>query len=257
MNTIYIHEIIKFGKYEHMRDLQQGKIFARSLGYFQGVEIKELDKAKRYDQFEGTSELHQPEIFLKKGSGVLLVDTEDNIVGDLTSSIIGPMKFSSGNIKRTPVFCTFSIHSKLLKDYEDGKIPKLIDPRVEKFGDYVLIISDYTSFIDRVNKLFQVYATQGLKAIPKVVEYVDVEKFHGEYGVFKKPLEYSYQSEFRIAFEGLSIPGDESIVVEIGDISDISNLITYDEFREHFKIIKGNLAFDPFLPFKLQQPQII
>lgn len=257
MDTIYIHEVIKFGKYEHMKELQEGKIFARPLGYFQGMEYKELDRAMRYDQFEGTAELHQSKNLMDEGRSVLLVDNEDNIIGDLTSSIIGPMKLSSGYLKSVPVFCTFSIHSKLLKDYEDGTITRLIDPRVEEFGDYVLIINDYATFIDRVDKILQMYVKHNLRAVSGIVEYVDVKKFHGEYGVFKKPLEYSYQNEFRIVFEGLSIPSDKSIIVEIGDISDISTLITYNEFKEHFKIIKGNLAFDPFLPFKLQQPQII
>jgi hypothetical protein len=257
MGTVYIHEVIKFGKYEHMKALQEGKIFARPLGYFQDMENKELDKAMRHDQYEGTAELHQPKVLMEKGEKVLVTDPEGNITGDITSSIIGPMKLSNGYLKNTPVFCMFSIHSELLNDYERGTIAALIDSRVEEFGDYVLIINDYTNFIDRVNKLCEVYTNRKLKAIPGIVEYVDTSKFHGKYGVFKKPHEYSYQNEFRIVFDGVSIPSDHSIIAEIGDISDISTLMPFNQFKKSFKVKRRNLEFDPFLPFKLQQPRIL
>lgn len=257
MGTVYIHEVIKFGKYEHMKALQEGKIFARPLGYFQDMENKELDKAMRHDQYEGTAELHQPKVLMEKGEKVLVTDPEGNITGDITSSIIGPMKLSNGYLKDTPVFCMFSIHSELLNDYEKGTIAVLIDSRVEEFGDYVLIINDYSKFIDRVNKLCEVYTNRKLKAVPGIVEYVDTSEFHGKYGVFKKPHEYSYQNEFRLVFDGVSIPSDHSIIAEIGDISDISTLMPFNQFKKSFKVKRRNLEFDPFLPFKLQQPRIL
>src|SRR5699024_8781950 len=157
-------------------------------------------------------------------------------------------------LRNTPVFCLFSIHSELLRDYERGLIMKLVDPRVKEFGDYVLIINDYERFINRVDKLFEQYSNRNLRAVPGIVEYVDTGKFHGKYGVFKKPLEYSYQNELRIVFDGLSVTSDKSIIAEIGDISDISTLMPYNQFRKSYKVIKGNLEFNPFLPFKLQQP---
>lgn len=260
METIYIHEIIKFGEYKHMKALQEGKIFARPLSYYQDMERKELDNAMRHDQFEGTAELHQPKTFMEQGKKVLVTDPEGNVLSDVTSSIIGPMKMSNGRLRNTPVFCMFSIHSELLQDYERGSIPALIDPRVEEFGGYVLIINDYAKFIDRVNKEIdrenKHFKNQKLRAVPGIVEYVDTNKFHGEYGFFKKPQEYSYQNELRIVFDGVLISSDQSIIAEIGDISDISELMSYHQFKQSYKVKRGPLEFNPFSPYKLQQPKI-
>ncbi|MCP3033449.1 hypothetical protein LF817_19165 [Halobacillus sp. A1] len=257
IETIYIHEVIKFGKYEHMKSLQEGKIFARPLGYFQDMEHKELDKAMRHDQYEGTDELYQPKVLMKKGRSVLVTDPEGNVLEDVTSSIIGPIKRNYGYSTNKPVFCMFSIHSELLKAYEKGSISRLVDPQVKEFGDYVLIITDYEEFIIRVNKLCKKYSNRNLKAIPGVVEYVDTKNFHGKYGVFKKPHEYAYQNELRIVFNGLSIPSNQSIIAEIDDISDISKLMPYNHFRQSYRVRMKNLEFDPFLPYKLQQPRIL
>ncbi|MDL4842482.1 hypothetical protein [Aquibacillus rhizosphaerae] len=257
METIYIHEVIKFGKYEHMKALQEGKIFARPLGYFQDIERKELDKAMRHDQYEGTDELYQPKVMMEKGESVFVTNPEGNVLGDITSSILGPMKMSSGYLTNTPVFCMFSIHSELLRAYEKGLIETLIGQRVKEFGNYVLIITDYNEFIERIDKLCKKYSNRKLSAVPGVVEYVDTKTFHGKYGVFKKPLEYSYQNEFRIVFDGLSISSDHSIIAEIDDISDISKLMPYKQFRKSYRVRMKNLEFDPFLPYKLQQPRTI
>lgn len=225
MENIYIHELIKFGKYEHMKALQEGKIFARPLSYFQNTEQAELDKASRHDQYEGTLELHQPKILMEQGGNVLVANPEGEILADITPSIIGPIRASNGYIKSTPVFCMSAIHSELLNNYQNGKVPVLIDNRFEEFGDYVLIIYDYTKFIEKVKKLCEKYTSNKIAPVPGIVKYVDINNYHGKYGVFKKPFEFSYQIEFRIAFDGLSLPSDHSIIVDIGDISDFSTLI--------------------------------
>lgn len=213
MGTIYIHEIIKFGKYEHMKALQEGKIFARPLNYFQHIEHQELDKAKRHDKYEGTTLLHQPEVLMNKGEKVLISDPDGNILGDITPSIIGPMRLSNTKLQKTPVFCMFSIHSKIVDEYTQGLKITLVDSRVEEFGNYILMINDYDKFMVKVNKACNKFTRGKVKAEPGIVEYVNTEKFHGKYGVLKKPLEYSYQNEFRIAFDGFSIPSDLSIVI--------------------------------------------
>lgn len=256
METIYIHEVIKFGDYENMKNLQQkGDIFARPLGYFQSFE--ELDEAMRFDQYEGTTELQQPKVLMEKGRPVLVADAEGNILGDITSSIIGPMKMSKGYLKNTPVFCMFSVHSDILRDYQKGTITSLINPKVKEFGDYVLVINNYSELINRIKKFCGEFINRKLTAVPGVVEYVDISTYHGDYGVFKKPNEYSYQNELRIVFDGIKIPSEDAVIARIGDISDISVLMPYHQFRNSYKVKLRNLEFDPFLPFKLQQPRIL
>lgn len=256
MTSIYIHEVIKFGDYEHMKNLQQkGDIFARPLGYFQDFE--ELDEAMRFDRYEGTTELHQPKVLMDRGQSVLVADPEGNIVGDITSAIIGPMRMSKGHLKYTPVFCTFSVHSEVLADYRNGKITTLIDPKVKEFGNYVLIINDYSELIRRIHEFVAELTEREVRVVPGVVEYVDIDTFHGEYGVFKKPKEYSYQNEMRIVFDGIRIPNEDAIIARIGDISDISVLMPYKSFKNFYRVRIGNLEFNPFFPFKLQQPRVL
>lgn len=234
MGINYINKIIKFGKYEHMKSLQEGKIFARPLGYFQKMEQDNLDKAMRHDKYEGTFELRQPKTSHEEGDKIFISNKEGNITKDITSGIIGPMRLSNKSIKGMPVFCMYSINSNVLEDYKKGLIKNLIDPKVEEFGDYALVIDDYKEFIERVSRFsnINVGPNKKIKIVSGIVDYVDVEKFHGNYGAFKKPYEYSYQSEFRIAFERLSIPTDHTIIAPIGDISDISTLMPYNQFKK-------------------------
>ncbi|CAN7578517.1 hypothetical protein [Rossellomorea sp. LjRoot5] len=256
MEPINIHYLIKFGKYEHMRALQRGRIRSLPLGYYQKMEreSKELDTAKRYDGFEATSELIQPEVLMERGEKMYLFDPQGKLLSDkLASAMIGPGKMSTGNMRSTPVFCIFAIHSELIEDYKRGNVTTLVDPRVEEFGGYALVINDYKEFMYRINKVFEEFRGR-YKAVPGIVEYVDTNTFHGHYGFFRKPIEFSFQKELRIVFDGISIDVEHLIVFELGDISDISTLMSYNQFKNHFKIQVNGLEFNPFVPYKLQQP---
>ncbi|MCQ6524000.1 MULTISPECIES: hypothetical protein [Bacillus] len=259
METILIHDLIKFGAYEHMKSFQEGKIFCRPLTYYQKAEEDILDLAKRYDEYEGVSELVQPKVLMRNNEKIELFSSEGEYIGDLTPGIQGPMKYYKGTSRSTPIFCMYSITSRHLKAYEKGINNILIDERIREFGKYLVIINDIEEFMDRIKKAC-VKVKQKQKVEVNVegilIEYVDVNNYHGEYGIGKKPLEFTYQNEFRLVIDGIALPKDEAIIFDIGDISDISTLMSYTEFKNVFKVLKNNMGYNPFAPYKLQQPAL-
>ncbi|PFX69845.1 hypothetical protein COL39_26355 [Bacillus cereus] len=257
METIIIQDLIKFGEYEHMKSFQEGKIFCRPLTYYQKAEEDILDLAKRYDEYEGVSELVQPKVLMRNNEKIELFSSEGEYIGDLTSGIQGPMKYYKGTSRSTPVFCMYSITSQHLKEFEQGINNILIDERIQEFGKYLVIINDIQEFMDRIKKeCIKVKKIQKVKVNVEgiLIEYVDINNYHGEYGIGKKPLEFIYQNEFRLVMDGISLSKDEAIFFDIGDISDISTLMSYTEFRNAYKVIKNNRGYNPFAPYKLQQP---
>jgi len=77
---------------------------------------------------------------------------------------------------------------------------------------------------DAISKTPYLYSSKYFQGGYGLVEYVELERFSGNMGLFRKGKEYSWQREFRFCFgvrsEALNPVG--AFEFQIGDISDIT-----------------------------------
>lgn len=205
---MYIHAIVKFGNRKWMDEFQKGKIHFKQLKQFQEFEKKHIDNAKRGDKYEGAH--------------MVLSPAQNKIViGDYTldsNDLVEPIRTYQDSISKHPIFCLYALTDEIVNSFLNSNRPFLIDSKVQTFGDTAVYITDFREFLNRfesaLNKQLGIGYSRGL------VEYVDVNEVNGEWGAFRKPREYDYQSEYRLLLD--SPINDPSIDLDIGDISDIT-----------------------------------
>lgn len=196
-------------------DFMNGKMFSNRLSYFRNLE--ESQSANRGDKNEGLVSLFQPE----------QVNVEIN--GRLLTDLAGPISIKMNWHDNLNVFCIYAAHSGDFEslnteNFNEFKKQLEIPEECLKLGKYAVIITSVSKFIERVQLATDKYDF-GLQA--DLVEYYDPVTFHGSFNeneaVFKKRDEYSHQKEYRFAFD-CGVTGEDPLVVEIGDISDITML---------------------------------
>ena len=105
-----------------------------------------------------------------------------------------------------------------------------LDNNFLEFGSHVLLIRDLAAFFERINKaiskIFFLYTSRDLHANSGSVEYMNLNKYNGHIGVFRKDSSFAWQREFRIAFcvPDSALNDNGAFELEIGDISDISSI---------------------------------
>ncbi|MEJ8802618.1 hypothetical protein [Pontibacter sp. H249] len=192
---IDVCSLIKFGERAHMESFyKQGIMFMNNLSAFRKIEDGEL----RGDKHEALYE--QKEI--------------SNIRISLGDSMIGIADRGFFNLwhdnPKGNIFSMYALETS--ENLEDI----MIDNSCKKFGDTCVFILDIIEFINRVDKAAK---RNGYDLIYSPVEYIDLKKFHGKWSVFKKPIQYSYQSEFRFLIRREE---PEPLLLNIGSLEDIA-----------------------------------
>lgn len=204
---MYIHAIIKFGNRKWMDEFQKGKIHFKQLKQFQDFE-KKHDNAKRGDKYEGAH------MVLSPAQNKIVIGNYELDSNDL----VGPIRTYKNSSSKNPIFCLYTLTEEIVESFLTSNRTFLIDPKVQTFGDTAVYITDFKEFLNRfesaLNKQLGIGYSRGL------VEYVDVNEVNGEWGAFRKPREYDFQSEYRLLIN--SPINDPSIDLDIGDISDIT-----------------------------------
>ena len=153
------------------------------------------------------------------------------------------MNFRKNINEKRPLYCMFAIVGDMLKVVkEDEKyyytkfdLPKeQIDKMIREFGDRLIFVNP-SQFIDRITKTFNEkgYAYRG-----GVVKYDDYNinssarmssyKNQGTDIYFWKDKYFENQYEYRIVLTNQEV--DEALIVNVGDISDISTIFNANEF---------------------------
>ncbi|WP_427392332.1 hypothetical protein ACPVTF_16195 [Geobacillus icigianus] len=214
--------LIKFGKYEHMIQMQKGYLRFSPLSVYRDLETETKNSIPlRYDPFEGTSTLYSPETTLINIAGKTIDSSE----------LIGPIRLSKNDLEKTPVFCMYAITESSIKNFLNGEKSYVVHPKTKEFGDTALVITDTPRFLERLDEALGKWNFNFHRGL---VEYIDPNKHQGEWGAFKKPIEYEYQSEYRITIDNKKIT--EPFFLEIGDISDISLIIDSSELPNKIEI---------------------
>ena len=219
--------LMKFGSEQHLKKLQTGQLYMKNLKYYVNLE-KTTDDEDVGDQYDGHMVLQDVKM------SMYTVDTHEFIAqfdAPTTSMDLGYLE--------CPVFCMFMFdYRNHVEEHldRDNLIVKyqFTEKQLEKmpkFGDFVLIIKNGNEFINRVKKGLlnagygftrdhvQYYGFNNLEHLRQV------QKDNSRIAFWKRE-KYSYQQEYRFLIHDFV---DDYLSVDIGDISDITDLFRTKE----------------------------
>ncbi len=207
--------LVKFQQRHYAEALyRDGHIYMNPLRYFRGQECKYEDE--RHDLNEGI-ETHMQ----MKGATLRMQDPVTGEYKDIAWLTRGTGRVCNSGLDSITVYCLFYFEVP-----EEGSVRfgEVVPERVWRgFGDTALVIYNPTVFCARVKKAA---TAAGFEHSQGQVEYVDLSKYHGEMGPFRKDNRFSYQRELRIAVYKLSGNTEPAAVsLYIGNLSDIALLI--------------------------------
>ena len=216
---------VKFFKEKlHANQFVGGKLYANRLSYFKGIEY-----SNRGDKHEGAI-LLQPDRTRIKING-----------RDITGDLAGATEIQMNWTNNLNVFCMYAAHSG---DQDTIAVDSLSDfnKMMEipndclKFGSHAVVITNASELMKRV-KAAALLENYGVHA--RLVKYYNRRRFHGGSPeeiepIFNKRDEYQHQNEYRIAITG--VEGNAPLILDIGDISDISIRMNAADINRSLKI---------------------
>jgi len=236
----YYH-LVKVTELKYAQALQDGKVFMGKLSNFADMEKRssEMKNCFRGDVLEGVTAIFDkdhPHPFFEEAFGI---DAWEQI------EVAGFIDASKWQQK---IFCLYCLEF----DDKECKYVKP-NPQIIDFGDTAVIITDPIEFLQRVvYKLHDIYRDALWVAFKRVGYNINMTQY-GFYDEFSKSTSYSWQNEFRISVDlsqgkmseeqwkqstefarltsGLVLyddPGD--LLIDIGDIRDISTLVDIEDF---------------------------
>jgi len=217
-----IINLVKLGKSNHLKEIQQGKIRFTRLNSYKKIENKNIG-----DIDEGLSSIHYTDKDTEYFYSHPLLNNGEPI--RVTNSILSFKDYPDNNYF---VFCMayFSITDIVNKTIFDKSVYA-----EEKWTD-VLYFFNPKDILERIAKKIQNETSPWIGA----VQYYDYNINQYNLNVFSKSNEYKHQKEYRIAF----IPKDENelqkqhIIIDIGNIEKESIIVPKNEFCDGF-ILKG------------------
>ncbi|MCU0417820.1 MAG: hypothetical protein MUE33_11620 [Cytophagaceae bacterium] len=199
---------LKFGNKNHLEKLlNEGVIYCKPIEYFTKIETIDL----RGDKLEGLA-------YIQNIKNIKLKLNEKTIANAPTGKLNMRHPKDKGNI-----FCLFGLPTKKL-NLTLKTVQKLsLNLEGVRFGDYALLIFNPNEFIRRVDEALN---KRDLAYTFSPVTYYNYKIFEGELTPFSKSDIYAAQSEVR-----LWIPNEKNndLIIQIGNISDISRLLSIDE----------------------------
>jgi hypothetical protein len=141
-----------------------------------------------------------------------------------------------------------------LADGLDGRISGEDSGQVElskrffEFGDHVLIVRSNSEFSRRLNAAIVerpcFFNSDFFEGGHGQVDYVDMASHAGIVGLFRKDNEYTWQREYRICIgaESQALNANGALEIDLGDISDISQIMPLKDFlASPIKIRRGQI----------------
>jgi len=217
--------IIKFGNESWLKNIREGKMWFRTLEYYQEYEAND----NIGDRFEGLTHIYYPE----KNTQIRFYQSSmENNFNDLSNT---PIFLIPKYNKTVFIFCLSYIS---VKDIENKTI----------YDDSILLQKDWDSvffFLDPV-KFLNLIKNSLKKYNPKIgkIEYRDFAKNQEDLTCFTKSDKYKHQKEVRIVInyfgekdKKITHIDDNTIELNISDKID-GFIIPINTFREGFKVIK-------------------
>jgi len=167
--------------------LDEGLLYMNTLHYFRTYEDSE--ESLRGDEHEGLSASYSPE------------KIQMSIKGKKLEGIISKIDERPLHVDEIKLFCMTALTNDIL---EKGLF---LDSRFLNFGDKAVVIegqgliSFFEKLRERVKDDTSIFAIDSSYKTNGLIEYIDRDEHHTDLTVFHKFKEYSWQHEFRIAFE--------------------------------------------------------
>ena len=202
----------------------QGEMLARRLSWFRNYK----DEDGRADEYEGAA-------VLPRDGLIFYYEAHDPLSGEVTrrrritgDDLAGPMIIRPRVVDNMNLYCMYAFHSGGFEETKEFDISAYKEhlrqhERCLKLGDYTVAIEDATEFRRRMQEAI---AKRGFQMGCQLVQYYDpdigisVDPFSREV-VFLKQERYSYQREYRFAFDTGTI-GTDDLSLDIGPIHDIA-----------------------------------
>lgn len=219
--------LMKFGSENNLRKLQAGQLYMKNLKYYVDLE-KTTDDEDVGDKYDGQMMLQDVKISMYTADTHEFITQFDALSASMNLGYL-----------ECPVFCMFMFdyrnHVEENLDGENLTVKyQFTEEQVKKmpnFGDSVLIIKNGDEFVNRVKKGLleagygftrdhvQYYAFNNVEHLKQVQS--DNSRI-----AFWKRDKYSYQQEYRFLIHDFV---DDYLLVDIGDISDITQLLRTEE----------------------------
>ncbi|WP_445571326.1 hypothetical protein [Pseudomonas sp. E102] len=242
--------LFKVANLDRLQALQRGLLYMNSVDYFARLE-GEAGAALRRDELEN--------VYLKLSSRV-----RDGVVTELALQVEGydeivlsPETIMTLNLPRPEtvmVYCLGSVSAG-----NDGQIWGLnngmlqFSDRFQEFGTHVLRITNHVEFSRRLSQAIashpHLYNSPFFEGGYGQVDYVDFSDYSGPIGLFRKPIEYAWQREYRLCVgaESEALNDRGALELNIGDLSDITQITTVESFTSNpmtlvqrsYRIIEG------------------
>ena len=224
--------LFKFSKKCHLESLQKGKLYMRNLQYYIDLEIAS-GKIGVGDRYDGLMPL--------VNANVTAIDNETNA---LIMKAFFPVAQMNFGYTKHPAFCTYMLDYRNYRDARlngsimsvDYQVPDNHKNDIRELGNHVLIIKDGTEFIRRIEAGFE---NEGLRSTRDLVKYYDdkintlqhmQDVYNNNYRIaFWKRKGFEPQQEYRFFILNREIETDDSLTVDIGNIEDITQIITTEE----------------------------
>lgn len=212
--TIKGFPLIKIQRHDRIEGLQKGKLYAKTLEYYREREVTTGDMTVG-DSFEGM--IHINEGYLRNPTTGEVITLNDTLIPTTESDMFS--------------FCMLGVKPNTTRfEFTDKQKTELI-----KFGDTALIILDSDEFERRVKNAVD---KAGYSVLNGFVNYYDSSEDNGNLilsalkdirnvAMWKRE-EYSYQQEYRFVIHPNN-HGDDHVILDIGDISDISVMCSAEE----------------------------
>lgn len=199
--------LLKFSEIKYLSAfLKEGELFFNTINHYRN-QYKTSIENFRYDKYEGYDRIHQPREVTK----LTIYGRNFKVQPDGR-----PILIDLSNTEYFTHICCFTVvwNKSILID----NTPRIFDPRMFDFGDSVVFISDINRFIKKIKNY--IYSVGGINCLKgKIVDYLDIMNYSGEWGVFRKASIYDYQSEFRIA---INVDTDKPYIIRIGSLEEFA-----------------------------------
>lgn len=216
-----------FDKKEYAEDFIKGNLFSNRLSFFRKHE--ENESANRGDKHEGVVSWHQPDQIRLEINGRVITD------------LAGPVMTQMNRHDHLNVFCIYAAHSgefdRISEETIDAFKKQIAIPEdCEKLGEYAVIVTNVTKFIERIKAAAR-FNTYSFNA--GLVEYYNPTSFNGSFSevesIFRKRDEYRHQKEYRFAFDTGTV-GEDPLVLNIGDINDITMQCKVSDINRYLEV---------------------
>ncbi len=215
-----------FNKKKYASDFMKGKLYANKLSYFK--KISDNSDINRKDELEAISASYQAD--------KVNIELNNHALKDL----VGQVTFQRPYMDNLNIFCMYAINSGDFINITEKNIDKVnkkikLDNDCLLLGDYSVIVTNGKEFIKRIKKAIK-KENYGLRA--KLVDYYNPLTFNGSFSkeesIFKKRNIFKHQNEYRFLISTNTL--DKALILNIGDIRDITMLIKTSKINDTLKL---------------------